>query len=161
LTQAEPGLLGEPDHFEPERFAHGRKQEPFPYVAVSAEGPRLLHWISLWPGRSSPGTGASPQNLQLSAGQYQSGTLTWAPTLEPEPGVFMRVGPPSGADRPRMTYFGFLARFLIIPLLVSAGHHRPGLASGQLSPSLAGSAGRLARNRLHILLGAGLHTPWG
>ena len=91
LTQRDPAYWENPDHFEPERFAHGRKQEPFSYVPFGG-GPRscIGSAFGLAEARLVLARLLKTYNFQLVNTKVHA---HMGATLEPRPGVFMRVRP--------------------------------------------------------------------
>jgi cytochrome P450 len=89
LTHRDPSIWEDPDDFRPERFAHGRKQPPFSFVPFGG-GPRACIGAAF---------GQAEARLVL-ARLLQTYDFEWmdrdvhahmGATLEPRPGVFMRV----------------------------------------------------------------------
>jgi cytochrome P450 len=91
LTHRDPAVWENPDQFTPERFTHGRKSQPFAYLPFGG-GPRACMGAAF---------GLAEARLVL-ARLLQTFTFQlinpnvfvhMGATLEPRPGVFMRVQP--------------------------------------------------------------------
>lgn len=91
LTHRDPEIWENPDSFCPERFAHGRKTPPFSYVPFGG-GPRACIGGAFGQAEARIVLAHLLRNYQFQFTHHPIHPHMGA-TLEPRPGVFMRVHP--------------------------------------------------------------------
>lgn len=89
LTHRDGAVWDAPDDFHPERFAHGRKQPPFAYVPFGG-GPRACIGAAFGQVEARLVVARLLQTYHFELTRAKVHTHMGA-TLEPRPGVFMRV----------------------------------------------------------------------
>lgn len=89
LTHRDPGVWENPDDFKPERFFQGRKYPPFAYVPFGG-GPRSCIGAAFGQAEARLVIGRLLQTHHFELVNPKVSTHMGA-TLEPRPGVFMRV----------------------------------------------------------------------
>ncbi len=89
LTHRDPASWDRPDDFQPERFSHGRKHPPFAYVPFGG-GPRACIGAAFGQMEARLVLARLLQTHQFQLLNPKIHTHMGA-TLEPRPGVFMRV----------------------------------------------------------------------
>jgi cytochrome P450 len=89
LTHRDPANWDKPDDFKPERFAHGRKHSPFAYVPFGG-GPRACIGAAFGQMEARLVLGRLLQTHHFQLMNPKVHTHMGA-TLEPRPGVFMRI----------------------------------------------------------------------
>jgi cytochrome P450 len=89
LTHRDPDTWEAPEEFKPERFAHGRKHPPFAYVPFGG-GPRACIGAAFGQAEARLVLARLLQTHRFQLMNPKVRTRMGA-TLEPKPGVFMRV----------------------------------------------------------------------
>lgn len=90
LTQRDPQTWERPDDFCPERFAHGRKQPPFAYIPFGG-GPRACLGAAFGLAEARIVLGCLLETFHFEALNASNIRVHMGATLEPRPGVLMRV----------------------------------------------------------------------
>jgi cytochrome P450 len=91
LTHRDPSVWEDPDRFAPERFSRGRKQPPFAYVPFGG-GPRACMGAAFGLAEARLVLARLMQTFRFELVNANVHAHMGA-TLEPRPGVFMRVRP--------------------------------------------------------------------